>query len=103
MKLNDRVRELRRIWSGFQMSRVLMTANNLRIFDHLEKRASSMAVARKIRADRRAVEILLDALTGLGLLQKQNRGYRNTSLSSLFLVSGKPYYQGEIIRHADNL
>lgn len=103
MKLNERVRELRRIWSGFQMSRVLMTANNLGIFNHLKKPVTAAAVARRIRADRRAVEILLDALTGLALLQKRNGRYRNTSLASVFLVSGKPYYQGDIISHADNL
>jgi 2-polyprenyl-3-methyl-5-hydroxy-6-metoxy-1,4-benzoquinol methylase len=46
---------------------------------------------------------LLDALTGLGLLKKSADEYTNTSVSNRFLVKGKPYYQGDIIRHADYL
>jgi hypothetical protein len=45
--------------------------------------------------------MLLTACASLGLLQKQERRYQNTSLSEEFLVQGKPYYFGGVIRMAD--
>jgi len=95
--------KVRRIWGAFRQARVLLTANNFRIFDHLEKPVSGHIVARKINADARAATILLDALTGLGFLKKRNSKYLNTNLASQFFVSGKPHYQGHIMRHADTL
>jgi 2-polyprenyl-3-methyl-5-hydroxy-6-metoxy-1,4-benzoquinol methylase len=96
-------KELRKIWGVFRASRVLLTANNFKVFDYLERPQSARIIARKIHTDLRATEILLDALTGLELLKKENNRYTNTKKSSRFLVSGKPYYQGDIIRHADTL
>ena len=58
---------------------------------------------KELGTDSRAAEILLDALTGMGLLKKQKDKYKNSDLASKFLVSGTPYYQGDIIKHADIL
>ena len=99
----EQSKELRKIWGGFQGARVLLTANNYRVFDYLKKQKAAAGLAKDIGADKRATEILLDALTGLGLLKKQKGQYKNSSLASQFLVSGSPYYQGDIIRHADTL
>ena len=99
----EQSKELRKIWGGFQGARVLLTANNYRVFDYLKKQKAAAGLAKDIGADKRATEILLDALTGLGLLKKQKGQYKNSSLASQFLISGSPYYQGDIIRHADTL
>lgn len=101
--IQEQLREIKNIWSGFQSSRVLLTANNYRVFDYLEKQASAKKLALEMRTDSRATEILLDALAGLGLLKKQNNQYMNTPLASRFLVSKSPYYQGDIIKHADGM
>jgi 2-polyprenyl-3-methyl-5-hydroxy-6-metoxy-1,4-benzoquinol methylase len=93
----------RRIWGAFRQARVLLTANNYRVFDYLEKPLSSGIVAKKLHTDLRATTILLDALTGLGFLTKRNNKYRNSKLSSEFLVTGSRHYQGNIIRHAETL
>ena len=95
--------EIRKIWGGFRQARVLLTANNYRIFDYLIKPQSARSVSKRLRTDLRATKILLDALTGLGLLKKQNNRYQNTTLTTRFLVSDSPHYQGNIIKHADNL
>ncbi|MEW6714597.1 MAG: methyltransferase [Nitrospirota bacterium] len=95
--------EIRKIWGGFRQARVLLTANNYKIFDYLIKPQSAGSVSKKLKTDLRATTILMDALTGLGFLKKQNNRYQNTSLASKSLVSGSPHYQGDIIRHADNL
>jgi ubiquinone/menaquinone biosynthesis C-methylase UbiE len=102
-KMNEQVKTLREIWSGFRSARVLITANNYRIFDYLTKPQSASAISYQLKTDLRATEILLNALTGLELLRKSANEYRNTSLSNRFLVKGAPYYQGDIIRHADYL
>jgi ubiquinone/menaquinone biosynthesis C-methylase UbiE len=102
-KVNEQVKTLREIWSGFRSARVLITANNYGIFDYLTEPQSAEAISRQLKTDLRATEILLDALTGLELLKKFTGEYKNTSLSNLFLVKGAPYYQGDIIRHADYL
>jgi len=99
----DEAKELMRIWGGFRASRVLLTANNFRVFDITTKPQSTRTVAKKLNTDLRATEILLDALTGIGLLKKHKNIYSNAPLASNFLVSGKPYYQGDILKHADIL
>lgn len=63
--------ELRKIWSGFRQARVLITANDYRVFDYLIKPQTAKTVSKKLNVDLRAIEILLDALTGLGLLKKK--------------------------------
>jgi ubiquinone/menaquinone biosynthesis C-methylase UbiE len=99
----DQAKELRRIWSNFQSSRVLLTANNYRVFDYLNTQRTLHGVAKKLDTDIRATRILLDALTGMGLLKKQNGKYINSKMASQFLVSKSALYQGNIIQHADIL
>jgi 2-polyprenyl-3-methyl-5-hydroxy-6-metoxy-1,4-benzoquinol methylase len=95
--------KVRRIWGAFRQARVLLTANNFMVFDHLEKPQSSISIATKLKIDPRATGILLDALAGLGFLKKQSNKYQNTNLAFQFLVSGRPHYQGHIMRHAETL
>lgn len=102
-KILDEAKELRKLWGGFWSSRVLLTANNYRIFDLLVNPRSAGEISKTLKVDGRAAEILLDALTGLGLLKKGAGRYRNMPRANRFLVQGGPYYQGDIIRHADIL
>lgn len=99
----EEAKKLREIWGGFRAARVLLTANNYRVFDHLIRPLSAKTVSKKLNTDLRATEILLDALTGIGLLKKKNDRYLNSPITSKFLVSGSLYYQGDILRHADAL
>lgn len=103
MKPLERAKELRRLWNGFWQSRVLLTANNLGVFDYLKSRKTASEIAKALKLDKRATEILLDALTGLGLLKKSSNRYKNSSISDKFLTKDSPYYQGDIIKHADVL
>jgi ubiquinone/menaquinone biosynthesis C-methylase UbiE len=99
----EQAKELRRIWGGFWSARVLLTANNFGIFEYLISPKTADEVAVILTTDRRSTERLLDALTGLGLLKKRGSRYKNTAISKRLLISKSPYYQGDIIRHADNL
>ncbi|MGC2061886.1 MAG: methyltransferase [Thermodesulfovibrionales bacterium] len=95
---------LRKLYSGFMASRVVLTANNLGVFDCLKKAVTASAVAKKLKTDERATGILLDALAGLGLVAKSKEGkYLNAAVSSRYLVKGSPLYQGDIVRHASSM
>jgi ubiquinone/menaquinone biosynthesis C-methylase UbiE len=95
---------LRELYLGFIASRVVLTANNLGIFDHLREAATAGEMARRLKTDQRATEILLDALTGIGLLLKsRDRKYRNAPVSKRYLVKGARLYQGDIVRHASTM
>jgi len=97
------VQEFAKLWGGFRASRVVLTANNYRVFDHLKTPKTAEDIARLISTDPRATEILLDAVTAVGLLKKSGNKYRNTELSREFLVKDSPLYQGDMLRHADSL
>ena len=97
------VQEFAKLWGGFRASRVVLTANNYRVFDHLKTPKTAENIARLISTDPRATEILLDAVTAVGLLKKSGNKYRNTELSREFLVKDSSLYQGDMLRHADSL
>ncbi|GBD99513.1 demethylspheroidene O-methyltransferase [bacterium BMS3Abin07] len=90
---------IRRISSGYWACRLLLTASKYDVFELLEKPMTARAVAGSLSLDSRATEILLDAVTALGFLRKSGNRYRNSRVSSRFLVKGKPYYQGDILMH----
>jgi SAM-dependent methyltransferase len=92
-----------RLWGGFRASRVVLTANNYRVFDHLNAPKTAVRIAGIIKTDPRATEILLDAVTSVGLLKKTGGKYRNTEMARKFLVKDSPLYQGDMLRHADHL
>ena len=105
--MHDRIikqaREFAGLWGGFRASRVILTANNLRVFEAIGKGATAAAAARSLRTDQRATEILLDAVVSLGLLRKSGSTYRLTSPARHFLLPGSPWYQGDMLRHGDTL
>lgn len=101
MKIELELNKLRILWGNYWSSRVLISANNFKIFDYLKTPKTAREIASTIGADSRAVEMLLDALTGIALLKKSSRKYCNKAISNLFLNSSSPYYQGNIIKHSD--
>jgi len=106
MKQTERKKDLSwlRQTSSFAASRIILTANNFRIFDHLASPGKTAhLLSRRISADARATELLLNSLVAIGLLEKKKDVYRNTPIASRYLVSGKPRYQGDILRHYSTL
>jgi 2-polyprenyl-3-methyl-5-hydroxy-6-metoxy-1,4-benzoquinol methylase len=101
--LAKHLQEFVRLWGGFRASRVVLTANNFAVFEHMRTPATTDDVATAVGLDPRATEILLDALTALGLLKKTGGKYRNTEIAKHFLIRDSPWYQGDMLRHADSL
>ena len=103
---NDLLQQLqvfKQLSGGFRASRVILTANNYAVFEHLKTPKTAGILAKSIKTDPRATEILLDAVTALGLLKKTGTKYRNSTLATKFLVKKSSWYQGDMLRHSDTL
>jgi (2Fe-2S) ferredoxin/predicted O-methyltransferase YrrM len=79
--LNDMIR-------GFMPSRAVLTALELDIFTAVGNGASVEDLARKIKTDARATEMLLNVLVSLELLEKKDGLFFNRPLSTRFFTEG---------------
>jgi len=80
----------------FMAPRIFLTAAELDIFGLLgTDKLTSSEVAARLEADARAVEILLNALVGMGLLKKDGGEFSNTAgLAKLILADGTGFLRG---------
>ena len=73
--------DLMAIAQSYRPSRILLSAIELGIFETVRsENLTAKKVATRIGANSRATEIILDALTGLGLLEKNGNEYSNVPL-----------------------
>jgi 3-hydroxy-5-methyl-1-naphthoate 3-O-methyltransferase len=76
-------------------AQALTTGVELDIFTIIsEGNRTPKEVARRAKASQRGVRMLMDALTGMGYLNKRGETYGLEPISDKFLVSGKPTYMG---------
>ena len=74
--------------SSFAVSRIILTANNYRVFDHLQGKGKTAGnLAKSVSADSRAAELLLNSLLAAGLLVKKRQPLQKRP--SCFKVSGQ--------------
>ena len=78
-------------------SRLLLTALELKVFDHLAKFRSAQEVARSLGSHPRNTGLFLDGLAACDLLVKRGGKYRNSSSSQTFLVEGSPTFIGQFL------
>ncbi|MCX6283354.1 MAG: methyltransferase [Bacteroidetes bacterium] len=94
--------ELMELVNGFRLSRIVLTAHELKIFDHLAgKSCSSADLASLINTDTRATDRLMNVLAGLGLLDKQHGLFTNSAFAEKHLVSSSPAFLGGLGHTAD--
>lgn len=103
MSRKEDARFLSNLWHGFWAPRVLLTANNLGVFAHLNTPLPAAEAAAALGTDLRATELLLNALAGIGLVTKKGQRYVNSPLAKRLLVPGSQAFMGDILRHADSL
>jgi predicted transcriptional regulator/predicted O-methyltransferase YrrM len=85
--------EILEIVYGFRRSRILLTAYELDVFSELgDERKTSAQVAASLDTDVRGTDRLLNALCAMGLLEKEQGGFRNTRAASRLLVRGRPEF-----------
>ena len=75
---------------AFQESRVLLTAIELDLFTAVGQGSRASQIAGKLGTDLRATEMLLNALTAMGMLTKQAGTFRNTPVAARYFVKGSP-------------
>ncbi len=89
---------------GYTSAQILMTANRLGVFPALGKgRKTVDELAEQLKADRRGLTILCDALTSLGLLRKEGEAYRNSDLALEYLLPDSPKSKIAILKHGWHL
>lgn len=81
---------LRRLAGDFQASRAFLTAVELDLFTAVGDGASTAEAAERMGTDPRASEMLLNALTALGLLEKNDGIFTNSADTARFLRRGLP-------------
>jgi SAM-dependent methyltransferase len=91
--------DLARLASGHLEARVVQAAVELGVFDALKgKSLDASSVAAALSSDRRATELLLDALTALELLHKAEKQYSLTAVSEKYLLSEAACSYADMIR-----
>ncbi|MEF2145695.1 MAG: methyltransferase [Desulfovibrionaceae bacterium] len=94
--------DIRALSSAFQQSRILLTAADLDLFTHLGRATRSAAeLSPLIKADERALDRLLNALTALGLATKQGNAFTATDAAHALLSRESPDYIA--LGHRSNL
>jgi (2Fe-2S) ferredoxin/SAM-dependent methyltransferase len=95
--------ELTQVVRGFQESRVVLTAIELDIFSKLGNGATAASVATGLDAHPRSTEMLLNALTAMGLLTKKNGIFFNSKISARYLSAGSQQNAREGLMHTVHL
>lgn len=85
-------------------SSVLLTANRLKVFSVIgQGEKTYQEITDKLGTAAHATEMLLNACASMGLIEKKRDKYKNTVLSTAFLVEGSPGYLGDALRYSDDL
>jgi (2Fe-2S) ferredoxin/SAM-dependent methyltransferase len=75
---------------AFQAGRVILSSVELDLFTAVGQGASAEDIAQNLGLDARATEMLLNALTALGLLDKKDSRFLNTVESTRYLMEDSP-------------
>lgn len=96
--------DLARLASGHVEARIVQAAVELGIFDALANDAlEAETVAKSLDLEPRAAELILNALTALGLLLKRANRFGLRDVASRYLKRGAPEYLGGMIRFEASL
>lgn len=86
---------IERVAFGFMASKVLFTAIELGLFTELAKGPlDAEQIQSRLKLHPRSVHDFLDALVALGILERNERSYSNTSETDFYLDRAKVTYRG---------
>ncbi|ATE56064.1 MULTISPECIES: methyltransferase [Actinosynnema] len=91
---------------GLWVSQTLVTAHEREVFEHFAERPgmTSAELASRLELHERPVEQLVTACAALGLLERSGAGYRNTEMTTRYLLRAAEDYMGgwvEIVSRHD--
>jgi len=79
-------------------TRALITGTELGVFSLIaEGTRTTDDIAGRLKGSKRGIQMLLDALAGLGYLNKKGNRYGLEPIAETFLVKGKPGYMGDLV------
>ena len=99
MELSEAIRRLDGLAGGFQRSKILFTALDVDLFEHLKTPRTAGEVASEVGWHPRGARMLLDGLVALNLVEKVDGRYQNGEPARECLVEGAPKDQRHILRH----
>ncbi|TAL09797.1 MAG: methyltransferase type 12, partial [Nitrospirae bacterium] len=83
--------QLMQLANAFSESQVLLAANDLDLFTAVGTGGhTAVGIAKRCKADPEGMLLLLNALTGLGLLSRRGTHYHNTPLGRRYLDRRSP-------------
>lgn len=86
--------------AGYEPALILEASVRLGVFDALDEQPSTVEeAASRLGVSRRGLRALLNALVGLGLLDRYGDRYALTDESAAYLVTKSPTYQGYMCKH----
>ena len=90
--------DIERMAAAFKKSRILLSAFELDLFTVLDRqKRTSYEVAEELGTNPRATDRLLNALSALGLIRKDDRYFSNTEAAVRFLVKGEEEYMSGLM------
>jgi cyclopropane fatty-acyl-phospholipid synthase-like methyltransferase len=93
------LKDFKNLSSAFYAPAIVLGSIELGIFDAISRGAETPdAVAAAVKADRRAVKVLLSNLVSYGYLTREGSAFRLTPFSAKALVSSSPLYEGDSAR-----
>jgi hypothetical protein len=96
--------DLMKLASGHVEARIVQAAVELEIFENIGTHALEVAsLAKSLDLEPRATELMLNALTALGLLHKRENRFSLTDVSAKYLKRDAPGYLGGMIRFEASL
>ncbi len=103
MNIKD-LKYLNEISYGYWKAQVLFVAVEMELFTLIKGTGKSCKdVAKKLKTDLRATEMVLNSLVSLGLMTKIKGIYKNSAISNRYLVKNTSLYQGDRIHHFHNM
>jgi (2Fe-2S) ferredoxin/precorrin-6B methylase 2/DNA-binding CsgD family transcriptional regulator len=88
---------------AYMESRALLTALELDVFTAVGRGATAAEVAKKISTHPRATEMLLNALTAMGMLEKHQGLFRNTAATGRYFAEGSKDNARQGLIHIANI
>ncbi|MEK7341449.1 MAG: methyltransferase dimerization domain-containing protein, partial [Candidatus Binatota bacterium] len=93
-----------RLSSGHAEARIVQVAVSLGLFDLFkDTELDAVSVAASIQAEPRATDLLLNALTALGLLRKNNHFFSLSEVAAAYLVRSSAKFLGDMILFESSL
>jgi hypothetical protein len=91
-------KQFRDVVYGFRLSRIIFTAFDLDLFNHVKNRSWTIAqLSRQLHTSQRGLEILCRSLASSGLLVKTRDGYQASPFAKTYLQKNSKDFRGDYL------